>query len=192
MGKKAIENKELVKFLEEMEIGAERTIMAIDGKEDSVMPDLAMGVIKEKFFDSETTTFLVGVYGSDCHFKAFFNGDYESEYNCIISVIVWLEQTAVSMCGMNYGGLYIKPTDEEEQSFYEENKFNGDIVREVDTLGYDIVCLVARFDVDEGNFYDMYEKDGGGYLGELHTENLESLTDSEIENIIKENMEIGW
>ena len=191
MEKKALEKNEIIQFLKDMELGTERTIMAIDGMEESVMPDLAMGVIKDKYFDSDTTTYLVGVYGNDHEFRSFFVGDYDDEDTCIKDLAEWLTNEGACSCS-DFGGLYIKPIDEEEQSFYEENKFNGDVVREVDTFNYGIVCLVARFDVDEGNFYDMYQKDGGGYLGELHTENLESLTDEDIEDIIKADMQIGW
>ena len=191
MEKKALAKNEIIQFLKDMALGTERTIMAIDGKEESVMPNLAMGVIKNKYFDSDTTTFLAGVYGSDYEFRSFFAEDYEDEETCISDLVEWLTNEGICYCG-NFGGLYIKPTDEEEQSFYEENKFNGDVVREVDTLDYGMVCLVARFYVDEGNFYDMYQKERGGYLGELHTESLESLTDEDIEDIIKRDIQTGW
>ena len=186
----AMTEKELAQFLKDMELGTEQTIMAIDGAEDDVMPDLAMGVIKDKYFDSDTTTYLVGVYGSDCDFSSFFSGDYDDEDTCIENVINWFNETGNAFCGVRFNGLYIKPTDEEEQEYYEENKYNGDIVRTVDTLEWGEIDLVARFDVDDGNFYDCYQRDGGGYLGELHTENLDALSDKEIEDDLSYNLDL--
>lgn len=193
MERKYYTNDDIANFLlNDMEVGTERTIMGIDGMADGVMPDLAMGVIKEKFFDTNTTTYLVGVYGSDCDFHSFFGGNYDEEKDCVNDVVRWLESTAMAMCGGNYGGLYVKPTDEEQQAEYEENKYNGEIVRTIDTLEWGEVDLVARFDVDEGNFYDCYQKETRGYLGELHTENLDALSDKEIEDDLVEDMQTGW
>ena len=191
----AMTEKELAQFLKDMELGTEQIIMAIDGEEDDVMPDLAMGVIKEKYFDSDTTTFLAGVYGSDYEFRSFFAGDYDDEDTCIENVINWFNETGNAFCGVRFNGLYIKPTDEEEQEYYEENKYNGDIVRTVDTLEWGEIDLVARFDVDDGNFYDCYQRDGGGYLGEFRLEyetTIDDYTDKDIEISINTDMETGW
>lgn len=195
MDKKALTKQELIQFLKDMELGTEQTVMAIDGEEDDVMPDLAMGVIKDKYFDSDTSTFLVGVYGSDCNFQAFFSGDYDDEDECLDIVTEWLTRTADGMCN-NFGGLYIKSTDKEEQEFYEENKYNGEIARTIDTLTWGKVDLVSRFDIDEGvTFYDCYQKDGGGYLGEfriLPITELDEYTDKVIEASINTNIQTGW
>ena len=114
-----------------------------------------------------------------------------------------VESGAVESCPK--GGLYspydgeteliaeeeIEPTDEEEQAFYEENKYNGEIVRTIDTLDWGEVDMVSRFDIDEGvTFYDCYQKNGGGYLGEFHTENLDALSDKEIEDDLSYNLDL--
>lgn len=195
MEKKALTNQELAQYLNDMELGTEQTIMAIDGAEDDVMPDLAMGIIKDKYFDSDTTTYLVGVYGNDHLFQSFFVSDYDDEYRCIYNIIEWFEQTAIGMCN-DFGGLYIKPTDEEEQAFYEENKYNGEIARTIDTLDWGEVDMVSRFDPEEGVvFYDCYQRDGGGYLGEFRLEyetTIDDYTDKDIEISIDTDMKTGW
>lgn len=275
MDKRALTTEELTQFFKDMELGTEQTIMAIDGAEDDVMPDLAMGVIKEKYFDSNTTTFLAGVYGSDYELRSFFAGDYDDEDTCIKDLVEWLTNEGACSCN-NFGGLYIKPTDEQEQSEYEENKYNGEVtrtipdsflwgdvdmvarftdgkvfydcyqregrnylgefnplplteldeytdqqiidtlentkhdkvynndnknpyngvvVRTIDTLDWGDVDMVSRYDIDDGvTFYDCYQKDGGGYLGEfrLGEYDLDQYTDDEIESYLEDNMQTGW
>lgn len=190
---KTLEKKELTQILKDMELGSEMTIMAIDGSEDDIMPDLAMGVIKDHYFDSNTSTFLVGVYGSDCDFKAFFGGDYDDEDTCINAVVEWLESAGNAICS-DFGGLYVKATDEEEQAFYEENKYNGEIARTIDTIDYGEVDMVSRYDVDFGvTFYDCYQKDGGGYLGEFRPTkglSLDDFSDEEIDDELCYNLDL--
>lgn len=195
MDKRALTTEELTQFLKDMELGTEQTIMAVDGAEDDVMPDLAMGVIKDHYFDSNTSTFLVGVYGSDCDFQAFFSGDYDDEDTCINAVANWLDNAGNAICE-HYGGLYIKVSDEEEQAFYEENKYNGEIARTIDTLEWGEVDMVSRFDIEKGvTFYDCYKRKGGGYLGEYHTGrdnngneySLDDFSDREIDEDLSYN-----
>lgn len=180
-GREPLSNQELIKFFEEMEIGSERTIMAIDGADKFGLDDLAIGVIKDKFFDSETTTFLVGIFGSDYDFKSFFGGDYEDETECINAVIEYLEQVSINSCGSNYCGLYIKPEYEYEN---DERKYNGDIVRVIDTLDWGEVELVSRYNINNSEtFYDCYERTTSKFVGEFHIydeRNLDDYTDEEI------------
>lgn len=196
MDNRALTTEELTQFFKDMGLGSEQTIMAIDGSEDSVMPDLAMGVIKNKYFDSDTTTYLAGVYGDKYNFCSFFVEDYDDEEECIKDLVEWLTGIGIGLCGANFNGLYIKPSDEEEQTFYEENKYNGEIARTIDTLEWGEVDMVARFDYKDELFYDCYQKDSGKHLGEYYTGrdysgkeySLDDFSDREIEEDLSYNI----
>lgn len=103
--------KELMNAILNVEDGDEITIYGLDGTADDIMPDLAMGVRKDRYFDSDTPTYLCGVYGGDCNFASFFCGDYDTEEDCVKSIIIWLNETAFAMCGNNYEGLSLTKRD---------------------------------------------------------------------------------
>lgn len=73
----------------------------------------------------------------------------------------------------------------EEELQYQENRFNGDIERIIDTLNYDEVCFVSRYDTDNNEtFYDCYQRDSGKYIGEVRVSDVDDYSDKDLEDMI--------
>lgn len=96
---------EIKKALANMKRGEELTIYGIDGTDESVIPNLGMGVICETYFDSANTTYLCGVYGSDNDFTIFRDLDYDYTDDMIEDIVDWFIITASNSIGSNFKGL---------------------------------------------------------------------------------------
>ena len=94
---------EIKKALSNMVLGDEITIYGLDGNDG--VPNLGMGVMCEQYFDSENTTYLCGVYGSDSDFTMFREFDYDYKEDMIEDMLDWLIVTANNMIGSTFNGL---------------------------------------------------------------------------------------
>ena len=94
---------EIKKALSNMELGEEITIYGLDGNDG--VPNLAMGVMCEQYFDSDNTTYLCGVYGSDSDFTMFREMDYEYIEDLVKDIVDWFFFTAKYMIGSSFNGI---------------------------------------------------------------------------------------
>lgn len=98
---------EIKQAISNMKIGDEITIYGLDG--NNGVPNLGMGIICEQYFDSENTTYLCGVYGSDSDFTMFREFDYDYKDEMIEDISDWFINTAINMIGSNhFRGLSLK------------------------------------------------------------------------------------